>query len=139
MCVDATHIASCDSSLLAGLCQNRYVYRSLALRDFGPSREVICFASPATRGRSARSVTPGHGGRAGTFVDVVASSGGPSPTRAHGQCFLGFRGCSPVGLGLRAQAGSRSEHPAVIATLDRGWRSHASLPCSRERCCCTPA
>ncbi|KRZ16148.1 hypothetical protein T11_16051 [Trichinella zimbabwensis] len=84
-------------------------------------------------------MTPGHGGRAGTFVDVVASSGGPSPARAHGQCFLGFHGCSPVGLGLRAQAGSRSEHPAVIATLDRGWRSHASLPCSREHCCCTPA
>ncbi|KRY32408.1 hypothetical protein T03_12970, partial [Trichinella britovi] len=27
------------------------------------------------------------------------------------------RGCSPVALGLRAQSGSRSEHPAANATL----------------------
>ncbi|KRY47147.1 hypothetical protein T03_14216 [Trichinella britovi] len=96
-------------------------------------------ASPATRGRSGRSVTPWRGDRAGTFGDVAASSGGPSPARVHGRCALGSRGCSPVDLGFRPQAGSLSEHPAATATLDRAWRSQASLPYSRERCCCTPA
>ncbi|KRZ48754.1 hypothetical protein T02_8672, partial [Trichinella nativa] len=35
-------------------------------------------------------------GRAGTFGDVAASSGGPSQGRAHGRCALGSRGCSLV-------------------------------------------
>ncbi|XP_003381517.1 putative peptidase [Trichinella spiralis] len=111
--------------------------RGTALPSHGQAS--LFLASPATRGRSGRSVTPWRGDRAGTFGDVAASSGGPSPARAHGRYALGSRGCSPVALGLRAQAGSLSEHPAATATLDRAWRSQASLPYSRERCCCTPA
>ncbi|KRZ76571.1 hypothetical protein T10_11288, partial [Trichinella papuae] len=69
-------------------------------------RASLFVASPATRGRSGRSVTPWRDGRAGIFVDVAASSDGPSPARAHGRCALRSRGFSPVALGLRAQAGS---------------------------------
>ncbi|KRX66314.1 hypothetical protein T06_1801 [Trichinella sp. T6] len=70
-------------------------------------RASLFVASPGSRGSSGRSVTPWRVGHAGTFGDVAASSGGPSPGRAHGRCALGSRGCSPVALGLRAQAGPR--------------------------------
>ncbi|KRX48527.1 hypothetical protein T05_10156 [Trichinella murrelli] len=89
----------------------------------------------AVHGTSAAPLPP----LPGTFGDVAASSGGPSPGRAQGRYALRSRGCSPVTPGRRAKAGSRSEHPAGTATVDQAWRSQGSLPDSRDRCCCSPA
>ncbi|KRZ82868.1 hypothetical protein T08_8965 [Trichinella sp. T8] len=67
-------------------------------------RASLFVASPASRGRSDRSVTPWRVGRAGTFGDVAASSGGPSPARAQNRYALRSHGYNPVAQGLRAQA-----------------------------------